>query len=206
MLFPARWEVWSRNIRSRLRCTNASRHGRASPLISNRSGASRSTNTASSGIIPSSTPRHPRMTMPGLASRDNDPARIARQDAPGEPLLPELLVEMRRHDRESFAVPVPAPEKLLDRRDVFSRLGCDTRRELVLVADQRHGAAEVEGDALIEARHAVEGRLPRKPLCVADHGFHEPLRRIALVENVRARECELDGEQAAQPENREGRF
>src|SRR5207244_4416053 len=99
---------------------------------------------------------------PRLAPRDDDTARIAREDPPGEPLFLELLVEMRRHDGESFAVPVPAPEKLFDRRDVFSGFGSDAGRELVLVADQGHGAAEIEGYALIEARHAVEGRLPRK--------------------------------------------
>src|SRR5438128_1780529 len=151
-------------------------------------------------------PQSVRRGRPGLASRDDDTARISRQDAPGEPLQLELLVETRRHDRESFAVPVPAPEKLLDRRDVFSRLGCDTRRELVLVADQRHGAAQIERDALIEACHAVEGRLPRKLFFLAGHGFHEPLRRVVLVENMRARERNLDGEQAAQADNREGRF
>src|SRR5438552_18337688 len=113
---------------------------------------------------------------------------------------------MRRHDRESFAVPVPAPAKLLDRRDVFSGLGRDTRRELVLVADQGHGTAEAEGDALIEARHAVEGRLPWEPQLVPDQGFHDPLRRVVFVENMRARERDLYGEQAATADNREGRF
>src|SRR2546426_75387 len=81
-----------------------------------------------------------------------------------------------------IAVAVQAPEKLLYRRDVFSGFGRDTRRELVLVTDQGHGAAEIEGDALIEALHAVEGRLPRKPQLIAHHGFHEPLRRVVLVE------------------------
>src|SRR5437879_6558858 len=51
MLFPARWRGWCRNIRGRSRCTRGSRHGRASPLTSSRSGASRSTSTTSSGII-----------------------------------------------------------------------------------------------------------------------------------------------------------
>src|SRR6267143_366805 len=52
----------------------------------------------------------------------------------------------------------------------------------------------------------VEGRLPRKLFFLADHGFHEPLRGVVLVENMRARERDLDREQAAQADNREGRF
>src|SRR5882672_10914629 len=200
MPFLARCKGWRRKSRGKSRFTTASPRGRASPPTSRRSGGFPSTSTISSGIIRNWT------FSDRLASRDDDAARIAREDAPREPLLLELLVEMRRHDREGFAVPVPAPAKLLDRCDVFPGLGRDTRRELVLVGDQGHGTAEVEGDALIEARHAVEGRLPWKPQRVPDHGFHDPLRRVVFVENVRARERDLDGEQAAQAENREGRF
>src|SRR5467141_251597 len=200
MPFLARCKGWRRNTRGKSRFTTASPRGRASPPTSRRSGGFPSTSTISSGIIRNWT------FSDRLASRDDDAARIAREDAPREPLLLELLVEMRRHDCEGFAVPVPAPAKLLDRCDVFPGLGRDTRRELVLVADQGHGTAEVEGDALIEARHAVEGWLPRKPQFLADNGIHEPLRRVVLVENMHAREHQLEGEQAAQPEDRDGRF
>src|SRR5690349_21202551 len=139
MPFRARWKSWHPNTRDRSRCTTGSRSGRASPLISRRRGGSRSTSTASSGTTPSST---------ALTPRDDDPPGVAREDVSGKAFLPERFVYARRHDREGFAMVTPAPEEFLDRSDVLLRLGGDTRRQLVLVADQGHRASEVKGDAL----------------------------------------------------------
>src|ERR1700704_4866789 len=97
MLFPARWRGWSRNTPGRSRFTAASHRGLALPLISRPGGASPSINTASSGIIPSSTFSDPEEKVQTVHETvkillvDNEPGGLLALEAVLEPLGQKLI-------------------------------------------------------------------------------------------------------------------
>src|SRR5712691_2478319 len=97
MLFPARWEGWSRNIRGRSRCTTESLCARALRPISRRSVASPSINTASSGIIQSSTFSDPEKRSKTVNETvkillvDDEPKGLLALEATLEPLGQKLI-------------------------------------------------------------------------------------------------------------------
>src|SRR5258708_34025714 len=97
MLFPGRWTGWSRNTPGRWRFMAASRRGRALPLISRPSGASRSIGTASSDIILSSTFSDPKEKVQTVHETvnillvDNEPGGLLALEAILEQLAQNVI-------------------------------------------------------------------------------------------------------------------
>src|ERR1700704_1370511 len=125
MLFPARWRGWSRNTPGRSRFTAASHRGLALPLISRPGGASPSINTASSGIIPSSTFSDPKKKVQTVQETvnillvDNEPRGLLALEAILEPLGQKLITarsgeealrQLLAHDFALILLDIQMPE------------------------------------------------------------------------------------------------
>src|SRR6185312_4280174 len=98
----------------------------------------------------------------------------------------------------------PAALEFLHRRDETIRLACNAGSKLAAIADEREGTPEIEGEARVELTDAVEGKLRREVLALAEKLLGEFLGGPVLVHVVQPGEAELQAGHAAERQQEEG--